>query len=48
MLATLLYQKVFTEYDMGYASAVAVLLFFIVLGASTFSMMWSRKERIEY
>ncbi len=48
VLATLLYQKVFTEYDMGYASAVAVLLFLIVLAASTFSMMWSRKERIEY
>ncbi len=48
VMATLLYQKVFTEYDMGYASAVAVLLFLIVLAASTFSMMWSRKERIEY
>lgn len=48
VLATLLYQKVFTEYDMGYASAVAVLLFFIVLAASAFSMTWSRKERIEY
>lgn len=48
VLATLLYQKVFTEYDMGYASAVAVLLFFIVLAASAFSLTWSRKERIEY
>jgi len=48
VLATLLYQKVFTEYDMGYASAVAVLLFLIVLAASAFSMTWSRKERIEY
>ena len=48
VLATLLYQKVFTEFDMGYASAVAVLLFLIVLGASTFSLAWSRKERIEY
>lgn len=48
VLATLLYQKVFTEYDMGYASAVAVLLFLIVLAASAFSMAWSRKERIEY
>jgi ABC-type sugar transport system permease subunit len=33
---------------MGYASAVAVLLFLIVLGASAFSLAWSRKERIEY
>ncbi|MBL7646276.1 MAG: sugar ABC transporter permease [Candidatus Hydrogenedentes bacterium] len=48
VLATLLYQKVFTEFDMGYASAVAVLLFLIVLGASAFSLTWSRKERIEY
>lgn len=48
VLATLLYQKVFTEFDMGYASAVAVLLFLIVLAASAFSLMWSRKERIEY
>jgi len=48
VMATLLYQKVFTEYDMGYASAVAVLLFLIVLAASAFSMTWSRKERIEY
>lgn len=48
VLATLLYQKVFTEFDMGYASAVAVLLFLIVLAASAFSLAWSRKERIEY
>jgi raffinose/stachyose/melibiose transport system permease protein len=48
VLATLLYQKVFTEFDMGYASAVAVLLFLIVLGASAVSLAWSRKERIEY
>ena len=48
VMATLLYQKVFTEYDMGYASAVAVLLFLIVLSASAFSMHWSRKERIEF
>jgi ABC-type sugar transport system permease subunit len=33
---------------MGYASAVAVLLFLIVLGASAVSLAWSRKERIEY
>lgn len=48
VLATLLYQKAFTEYDMGYASAVAVLLFLIVLAASAISLTWSRKERIEY
>ena len=48
VLATLLYQKVFTEFDMGYASAIAVMLFLIVLGASAVSLRWSRKERIEY
>lgn len=48
VLATLLYQKVFTEYNVGYAAAVAVVLFALVFVATLITLRWSRKEALEY
>ena len=48
VLATLLYQKVFTEYNVGYGSAVAVCLFVLVFLGTLVSLRLSRAERIEY
>ncbi len=48
VLATLLYQKVFTEYNVGYGSAVAVLLFALVFLATLLTLRLSRKEALEY
>ncbi len=48
VLTTLLYQKVFTEYNVGYGSAVAVMLFLLVFCATLISLKLSRAERVEY
>jgi len=48
VLATLLYQKVFSEYNVGYGAAVAVLLFLLVFVATLVSFRLARHERIEY
>lgn len=48
VLATLLYQKVFTEYNVGYGSAVAVVLFILVFLATLVTLRLSRKEALEY
>ena len=48
VLATVLYQKVFTEYNVGYGSAVAVLLFILVFLATLITLRLSRKEALEY
>ena len=48
VLATVLYQKVFTEYNVGYGSAVAVLLFILVFLATLATLRLSRKEALEY
>jgi len=48
VLATVLYQKVFTEYNIGYAAAVAVVLFVLVFLATLITLRWSRKEALEY
>ncbi|MBI5094340.1 MAG: sugar ABC transporter permease [Candidatus Hydrogenedentes bacterium] len=48
VLATVLYQKVFTEYNVGYGSAVAVLLFVLVFLSTLLTLRLSRKEAIEY
>jgi ABC-type sugar transport system permease subunit len=48
VLATVLYQKVFTEYNVGYGSAVAVLLFILVFLATLVTLKLSRKEALEY
>ena len=48
VLGTLLYQKVFSEYDVGYGSAVAVVLFALVFLATLVTLRLSRKEALEY
>jgi ABC-type sugar transport system permease subunit len=48
VLATLLYQKVFSEYNVGYAAAVAVVLFALVFLATLITLRWSRREALEY
>ncbi|MBI4557558.1 MAG: sugar ABC transporter permease [Candidatus Hydrogenedentes bacterium] len=48
VLATLLYQKVFSEYNVGYGSAVAVLLFVLVFLSTLITLRLSRREALEY
>lgn len=48
VLATLLYQKVFSEYNVGYAAAVAVVLFALVFLATLVTLRWSRREALEF
>jgi len=48
VLATLLYQKVFSEYDVGYAAAVAVVLFGLVFAATVVTLRLQRREALEY
>ena len=47
-MATVLYQKVFHEYNVGYAAAVAVVLFVLVLIATLITLKFSRKDALEY
>ena len=47
VLATLLYQKVFTEYDMGYASALAWALFVIITLCTWMAWKFSQ-SRVHY
>lgn len=47
-LATLMYSKVFEQYDIGYGTAIAVLLFLLVLAATLVSFRLLRRERLEY
>jgi ABC-type sugar transport system permease subunit len=48
VLATVLYQKSFSEYNFGYGSAVAVVLFVLVFTATLVTLRFSRKEALEY
>lgn len=48
VLATVLYQKVFTEYNVGYAAAVAVMLFLIVFAATLLLLRLQRREALEF
>jgi ABC-type sugar transport system permease subunit len=48
VLATVLYQKVFSEYNVGYAAAVAVVLFALIFAATLVTLRWSRREALEY
>jgi len=48
VMATLVYQKVFTEYNVGYGAAVAVVLFLLVFAATLVTLRFSRKEALEY
>jgi ABC-type sugar transport system permease subunit len=47
-LSTLLYSKVFMEYNVGYGTAISVMLFLLVLGATVVSLRLMRRERLEY
>ncbi|NLI01095.1 MAG: sugar ABC transporter permease [Chthonomonadales bacterium] len=47
-LATLLYSKVFQEYNIGYGTAISVMLFLLVLAATLVSLRLMRRERLEY
>lgn len=48
VMATLMYQKVFTEYNVGYGAAVAVVIFLLVFAATLVTLRFSRKEALEY
>ncbi len=48
VMATVLYQKAFSEYNVGYGSAVAVLLFILVFASTFLTLRLSRKEALEY
>lgn len=48
VMATLMYQKVFTEYNVGYGAAVAVVLFVLVFAATLVTLRFSRKEALEF
>jgi ABC-type sugar transport system permease subunit len=47
-MASLMYAKVFEEYNVGYGTAIAVLLFLLVLMATLVSFRLLRRERLEY
>jgi len=47
-MSTLMYSKVFEEYNIGYGTAIAVLLFLLVLLATLVSFRLLRRERLEY
>jgi len=47
-MSTLMYSKVFEQYDVGHGTAIAVLLFLLVLVATLVSLRLLRRERIEY
>lgn len=48
VLATLMYQRVFSEYQVGSGAAVAALLFLLVFAASALTFRLSRREALEY
>jgi ABC-type sugar transport system permease subunit len=48
VLSTVLYQKVFSEYNVGYGSAVSVVLFVLVFCATLVTLRMSRRESLEY
>jgi N-acetylglucosamine transport system permease protein len=47
-MSTLLYSKVFQEYNIGYGTAISVTLFILVLAATALSLRLMRRERLEY
>jgi N-acetylglucosamine transport system permease protein len=48
VLATLLYQEAFTNSKFGYATAIAMMLFILVMILSLILMVLTRRETIEY
>jgi raffinose/stachyose/melibiose transport system permease protein len=47
-MATLFYQKSFREYDIGYGTALSVILFLTVLIVSLVSLRLARRETVEF
>ena len=47
-VATLMYSRVFNEYDIGLGTAIAVCLFILVLLATMISFRLLKRERLEY
>ncbi len=47
-LSTLMYQKVFEQYEIGQGTSIAVLLFILVLIATLISQRLMRREALEY
>lgn len=47
-MSTLMYSKVFEEYNIGQGTAIAVLLFLFVLVATRFSQRFMQRETLEY
>jgi len=47
-LTTLMYSKIFTEYRVGYGTAIAVVLFLVILGFTLATFKLYRKEALEY
>lgn len=47
-ISTLMYSKVFEEYNIGYGTAIAVLLFILVLLATLVSRRLLQRESLEY
>src|SRR5262249_40303938 len=47
-IATLMYSKVFEEYNVGYGTAIAVFLFILILLATRITFRLMRRERLEY
>jgi len=47
-MSTLMYSKVFQEYNIGYGTAISVMLFVLVLAATLLSLRIMRRERLEY
>jgi ABC-type sugar transport system permease subunit len=43
-----MYSKVFQEYNVGYGTAISVMLFLLVLAATAASLRLMRRERLEY
>lgn len=48
VMTTLLYQKVFGEFGIGYGAAVAVVLFVLVFAATLVTLRFARREAVEY
>lgn len=47
-MATLMYAKIFNEYQVGYGTAIAVVLFLCVLAFTLLTIRFYRKEALEY
>jgi ABC-type sugar transport system permease subunit len=47
-LATLMYSKIFSEYQVGYGTAISVVLFLVVLTFTLLTIRLYRKEALEY